>query len=144
MRTAWSVALALVAGGVFVGGLRADDKEVTLKGTILCAKCALKESKKCQTAIQVKEDGKTVTYYLDDKGMKEEYHEEVCGGARKEGTVTGTVHEHDGKKFIKPTKVEYAKKQADHREGNDPAPQAASCCTATAQKAQPRCCCCGR
>ena len=111
MRTAWSVALALIAVCVFLGGLRAQEKkEVTLKGTILCAKCALKEAKKCQTAIQVKEDGKTVTYYLDDKGMKEEYHEPVCGGDRKEGTVTGTVHEHDGKKFIKPTKVEYAKK----------------------------------
>src|SRR5262249_54344670 len=113
MRNAWSLALALVALGVLLGGLRAEDKkEVTLKGTILCAKCALKEkdAKKCQTAIQVKKDGKTATYYLDDKGNKEEYHEEVCGGARKEGTVTGTVHEHDGKKFIKPTKVEYAKK----------------------------------
>jgi hypothetical protein len=111
MRTAWSVALVLVVLGVLVGNLRADDKKiVTLKGTILCAKCALKEAKKCTTAIQVKEDGKTVTYYFDDKGNKEEYHEEVCGGARKEGTVIGTVHEHDGKKFIKPTKVEYAKK----------------------------------
>jgi hypothetical protein len=111
MRTAWSVALTLVALGVLLGGLRADDKkEVTLKGTILCAKCALKEAKKCQTAIQVKEDDKTVTYYFDDKGMKEEYHEEVCGGARKEGTVKGTVFEKDGKKWIKPTKVEYAKK----------------------------------
>ena len=82
----------------------------TLKGTILCARCALKETKKCQTAIQVKEGDKTVTYYFDDKGSKEEYHEPVCGGERQEGTVTGTVHEHDGKKFIRPTKVEYAKK----------------------------------
>jgi hypothetical protein len=111
MRTTCSVALALVAVGVFFGGLWAQDKkEVTLKGTILCAKCALKEAKACQTAIQVKEGDKTVTYYFDDKGSKEEYHEPVCGGERQEGTVTGTIHEHDGKKFIKPTKVEYAKK----------------------------------
>ena len=40
----------------------------TLKGTILCAKCELKETKECTTAIQVKEGGKTVTYYFDDKG----------------------------------------------------------------------------
>jgi len=111
MRSASFVALALIAVAMLVGGLRAhDEKEVTLKGTILCAKCALKEAKKCQTAIQVKEGDQTVTYYLDDKGMKEEYHEAVCGGARKEGTVTGTVHEHNGKKMIKPTKVEYAEK----------------------------------
>lgn len=87
-----------------------DKKEVTLKGTIMCAKCALKESKKCQNAIQVKEDGeKTVTYYLDDKGMKERYHETVCGGEKKEGTVTGTVSMKDGRQVIKPSKVEYAK-----------------------------------
>jgi hypothetical protein len=96
---------------VLVLGLRAQEKkEVTLKGTILCARCALKETKKCQNAIQVEDGGKTVTYYLDDKGMKEEYHEQLCGGARREGTVSGTVHEQDGKKFVKPTKVEYAKK----------------------------------
>jgi hypothetical protein len=113
MKTAWTVAAVLVAVYVSAVGLRADDKaekkEVTLKGTILCAKCALKQAKKCQTAIQVKEGGKTVTYYFHDKGNKEEYHEAVCGGERKQGTVTGAVHEHDGKKFIKPTKVEYAK-----------------------------------
>jgi len=43
--------------------LRAEEKEeVTLKGTILCAKCALKEKcvSKCTTAIQVKENGKDV------------------------------------------------------------------------------------
>jgi hypothetical protein len=53
----------------------------------------LKEAKKCQTVIRVKEDGKEVTYYFDDKGNKEEYHEEVCGGAKNEGTVKGAVFE---------------------------------------------------
>ena len=109
MRSVWTLA-ALAAVFVLVPGLRAADKEVTLKGTILCARCALKEAKKCQTAIQVKEAGKTVTYYFLDKGNKEDYHEEVCGGGRKEGTVMGTVTEKDGKKWIVPRKVEYAKK----------------------------------
>lgn len=114
MKTAWTVAALLFAAYASTASLLADDKgekkEVTLKGTILCAKCALKETKKCQTAIQVKEGDKTVTYYFHDKGNKEEYHERVCGGEREKGTVTGTVHDHEGKKFIKPTKVEYAKK----------------------------------
>ena len=57
-----------------------------------------------------KEGGKTVTYYLLDKGHSEPYHEEVCGGGKKEGTVTGVVVEKDGKKYIAPKKVEYAKK----------------------------------
>jgi hypothetical protein len=103
------VALALV--GLVAAGLRAQDKkEVTLKGTILCARCALKEAKKCQTAIQVKEKGKTVTYYFLDKGHSETYHEEVCGGDRKEGTVRGVISEKEGKKYVTPRKVTYAKK----------------------------------
>ena len=113
MRMALNVLLILTLGFAFIGALRADDKkEVTLKGTILCAKCALKEKgvTKCTTAIQVKEDGKDVVYYFDDKGAKEEYHEAVCGGDRKEGSVTGIVHKHDGKMMIKPSKVVYAKK----------------------------------
>ena len=81
--------------------------------TILCARCALKEAKTCTTAIVVKEGDKEVTYYFKDKGNKEAYHEEVCGGARKEGIVTGTVTEKDGRKWITPRKVEYARKKAD-------------------------------
>ena len=78
MRTALYALFALAIGFVMVAGLHAQDKkEVTLKGTIMCAKCALKEAKKCQTVIRVKEEGKEVTYYFDDKGNKEEYHEEA-------------------------------------------------------------------
>jgi hypothetical protein len=94
----------------FVRGARAEDKEVTLKGEIMCAKCELKEAKSCQTAIKVKQNGKEVTYYFKDKGTREEYHEPVCGGGRKEGTVIGKVSEEGGKKYITPKKVEYAKK----------------------------------
>ena len=112
MKSAWSMLLVGAIVASFVVGVRAEDKEVTLKGTILCAKCALKEKgvTKCTTAIQVKEDGKDVVYYFQDNGSKEEYHEAVCGGDRKEGTVSGVVLKHDGKMMIKPSKVEYAKK----------------------------------
>lgn len=112
MRSAFSLLLVFAVFGLLVAGVSAADKEVTHKGTILCAKCGLKEKgvTKCTTAIQVKEDGKEAVYYFDDKGNKEDYHEAVCGGDRKEGTVTGTVTAKDGKKWIKPSKVEYAKK----------------------------------
>ena len=112
MKTALSLLGALAVLGVFALPARAADKEVTLKGTILCAHCALKDKdvKGCTTAIQVKEGDKTVVYLFDDKGKKEDYHEAVCGGDKKEGTVTGVVTEKDGKKWIKPSKVEYAKK----------------------------------
>ena len=103
-----SLALALVVS-VFSALQAEDKKEVTLKGTILCAKCALKEVDKCTTAIQVQEAGKTVTYYFHDKGDAEEYHKAICVD-RKEGTVTGVIHEHDGKKMITPKKVDFDKK----------------------------------
>ena len=101
-----SLAVVLVAFAVI-----AEDKtkDVTLKGTLLCAKCSLNQTSECTTAIQVKEGDKLVTYLLDDKGAGEEHHEPICGGARKEGTVMGTVQERDGKKYIKPKNVEYAK-----------------------------------
>ena len=116
MKLVFSALFPLVALGVLAVSGRAEEKdkdkpkEVTLKGTILCAKCVLKETKTCTTAIQVKEGDKVVTYYLDDKGHKEDYHEKVCGGDKAEGSVTGVVVEKDGKKWIKPSKVEYAKK----------------------------------
>jgi hypothetical protein len=92
------------------GSRAADPKPVTLKGEVMCAKCELKEATKCTNALRVKQDGKEVTYYFLDKGNGEEYHEEVCGGGRKEATVIGIVSEKDGKKYITPTKVTYTKK----------------------------------
>ena len=80
-------------------------KEVKLTGTLVCGKCKLGEGTKCTNVLQVKEGEKTVKYYLDDKGIREEYH--VCGGDEKPGvTVTGVLTEKDGKKVVKPTKVE--------------------------------------
>jgi len=103
--------LMLVLLALIMAGLHAQEKkETTLKGTILCAMCALKETPKCETAIHVKEGNKLVTYYFLDKGEGEAYHDAVCGGERKDGTVTGTVSTKEGKHYITPKKVEYAKK----------------------------------
>jgi hypothetical protein len=82
-------------------------KEVTLKGTITCAKCDLKLAKSCATVIKVKKGDKDVIYYFD-KDSNGKHHKETCTEA-KEGTVTGTVAEKDGKTWVKVTKVEYAK-----------------------------------
>jgi hypothetical protein len=111
MRTLLSCLLAVGVLGVLSVGLRAQDKkEVTLKGEIACAKCSLHQSDKCGTAIVVKENGKDVTYIFQDKGMQEPYYEGLCGGDKKPATVTGVVTEKDGKKYLKPSKVELAKK----------------------------------
>jgi hypothetical protein len=88
------------------------DKEVTLTGTLVCAKCGLKEPgmKKCTNAIQVKDGEMIVTYFLNDKGNNETYHEGLCGGGTKAGAkLTGTITEKDGKRWVKVTKVEEKK-----------------------------------
>ena len=103
MRYSISALFALIAACLLVAGATAADKEVTLKGQITCAKCELKEAKKCETVIQVTEGDKVVTYYFMDKGNKETYHKNICQGEKK-GSVTGTVAEKDGKKWITPAK----------------------------------------
>ena len=105
-----AAAFALVALVATVSA-RPDDKEkkeVTLKGEVCCAKCALKMSDKCATVIKVKEKDKDVVYYFE-KGGKDP-HKDICTGG-KEGTVTGKVSEKDGKKFINVSKVEFKGKE---------------------------------
>ncbi|HZI32753.1 MAG TPA: DUF6370 family protein [Candidatus Binatia bacterium] len=87
----------------------AADKDVTLTGTALCAKCALHQSDKCQTVLQTTEDGKTVTYYLTGKEAKD-FHKNICTSEKGEKvTVTGKVTEKDGKEMLHATKIEEAK-----------------------------------
>jgi Family of unknown function (DUF6370) len=102
MRYSISAAIAFFAVAAFVCALSAaDDKEVTLKGTICCGKCELKETKACSNAIKVKENDKEVVYFFKDKANKESYHK--CSGTA-DGSVKGTVSEKDGKKYITPAK----------------------------------------
>ncbi|PYL01506.1 MAG: hypothetical protein DME19_01510 [Verrucomicrobia bacterium] len=86
---------------------RADD-EKTITGEGKCAKCALKETKSCQNAIQVKEGDKTVTYYLVQNDVSKKFHENICQETKKV-KATGTVKEVDGKKELTPTKIELVK-----------------------------------
>jgi hypothetical protein len=117
MKTAGKLILGLALGAMVILAARADvkdegegsAKEKTLKGTILCGKCALKETPKCATAIKVKEKGKDVVYYFDPEGGKK-YHAEICMEP-KEGTVTGKVSEKDGKKMVKVSKVVFKDKE---------------------------------
>src|SRR5262245_45974764 len=95
-----TVAVALV----LVGTVKAAD--VTLKGKIVCGKCALKETTDCSSVLIVKDGDKEVKYYIDDKGKGESYHSKFCQAGDKgaEATVTGEVTEKDGKKHLKPSK----------------------------------------
>jgi|ERR1041384_1000972 hypothetical protein len=85
-------------------------KETTLTGEAKCAKCALKESDKCQTVIQTEgKNGKTVTYYLADNEAAKSFHPTVCHGPKKV-KATGVVKRTEaGKREFTVTKIEEVK-----------------------------------
>jgi len=105
--------LALLAGLAFADATltaRADDvKETTITGNMVCGKCTLHETEKCQNVVQVTENGATVNYYLKQNEVSKKEHSAVCHGDSEKVTVTGTVAETDGKKTLTPTKIEVQK-----------------------------------
>jgi hypothetical protein len=104
MRLAFAL-LVCLAVCVFVSPAFAA--EVTLKGNVTCAKCDLKVEgvTKCATVVVVKEGGKDVVYYFDEKSDKA-HHKEICK-AGKAGTVKGEVAEKDGKKVVTVKEVKF-------------------------------------
>jgi Family of unknown function (DUF6370) len=87
-------------------GKKAAAGEVTLDGNMVCAKCALHESKKCQNVLQVTEGGKDTNYYLAPNETAKQNHEHVCSGSSK-ATVTGTVSEKAGKKTLTASSIKF-------------------------------------
>ena len=108
MRTfaLFGLALALVVGLVAVTSASA---ETTLTGSVMCAKCTLKkaDAKECQDVLVVKDGDKVTEYYVAKNAVSEKFGH-VCTG-EKPATVTGTVAEKDGKKWITATKMEEKK-----------------------------------
>ena len=108
--------IATLAAGILLAGLTTrvlavdtPGKEVTITGTMVCAKCTLHETKSCQNVVQVEKDGKTVNYYLKQNDVSKAAHDPICGGSSEKVTVTGTVKEKDGKQMMAPTKIEPVK-----------------------------------
>lgn len=102
--------LALLAGMAIISAttaLAAD--EISITGNMVCAKCTLHETDKCQNVVQVTEDGKTVNYYLKQNDVSKDAHGPICHGDTEKVTVTGTVKDKDGKKVMTPTKIEVVK-----------------------------------
>jgi hypothetical protein len=97
-------ALLLVASTTSVRAAEGEGKEVKLEGEAKCAKCSLHEADKCQTVIQTKEDGKTVTYYVAQNDVAKAFHKEICQDPKKV-KATGKVEEVDGKKKLTLAKI---------------------------------------
>lgn len=78
----------------------------TWSGTLVCAFCGLKkpDAKSCQDVLLVKDAaGATTEYYIEKTAVTN--GEEACT-LEIPATVTGTMTERDGRKWIAPTKIE--------------------------------------
>jgi len=86
----------------------ADD---TLKGEMVCAKCYLKraDAKECQDVLMVKDaKGVTSEFYITKNQVATESGEACMEPVA--ATVTGTVSEKDGRKWLTATKIVKEKK----------------------------------
>jgi hypothetical protein len=102
--------LALLAGLAVAGATTAlADDVTTITGDMVCGKCTLHITDKCQNVVQVTKDGKTVNYFLEMNDVSKAAHDPICGGGTEKVTVTGTVEDKDGKKVMTPTKIEVVK-----------------------------------
>jgi hypothetical protein len=101
--------LGLAFAGAAFTALADDDKQVTVTGNMVCAKCTLHLTDSCQNVVQVMDGTNTVNYFIvkNDAGMT--MHDDICHGDSKKVTATGTVDEKDGKKMMTVTKLEEAK-----------------------------------
>jgi len=84
-------------------------KKVTITGSMVCGKCKLQLTDKCQSIIQVEKDGKTVNYYLADNETAKGCHKNICSGNAEKVTATGCVEEKDGKQILTACKIEPVK-----------------------------------
>ena len=104
VSAAAAVFLTLACCAVVAG---AADVSVTLEGNIVCAKCTLKVEgvDKCQNVLLVKNAaGKDTQYWLARNAMAEAFGD-VCTDI-KPVTVTGSIEENDGRKWIVATKID--------------------------------------
>ena len=81
------------------------EHQKTLYGDGLCAKCELKETEKCQTAIRVTEGDRKVVYYAKDNDLTKAFHSKICQLVEPVKAV-GNVQEKDGKRHITLTYIE--------------------------------------
>jgi type 1 fimbria pilin len=102
----FTAALMLAVAGAAFAAAASDAKEVTLPGTMKCAKCSMHVSKTCADVLEVKEGDKTTDYYIAKNDTSKGVHKNICTEDKDNVTVTGTVSEKDGQKILTATKIE--------------------------------------
>lgn len=105
MKTMIRVALAALLVAAIATPLTAADE--TYSGSLMCAMCMLKkaDAHECQDVLVVTDaKGATTEYYVTKNEVAAKAGE-ACTAEIK-ATVTGTVSEKDGKKWITATRIE--------------------------------------
>ena len=107
MKRRMFVLAAAVLALSMVGTRLAAFADEALNGTLVCAKCALKkaDAHECQDVLIVADAKGAKTEYYVTKNEVAEKSGEACTLEIK-ATVTGTISEKDGRKWITPSKIE--------------------------------------
>lgn len=97
--------LAVLAAFVLGSVLPLAAAEVTLTGTLVCAKCGLKKADvtECQDVLLVGSESAPTEYWVTKNKVAEESGE-ACT-LKIPATITGEVIEKDGRKWITPSKI---------------------------------------
>jgi uncharacterized protein DUF6370 len=97
------LAIALLTAVAFVAPALAGDDQVTVTGTIKCAKCVLNkaDATNCQDVLVATDSAE---YYLVKNSVAEKFGH-GCK-TEKAAVVTGKVIDKDGRKWIEASKIE--------------------------------------
>ncbi len=90
--------------GVSVLSASGTAQEITIHGEALCGQGRLPWGAKCPHVIQVKDEGKTLNYYLMPNDVSKNFHADVCRHG-KTVTATGWLNEGLGKLEFTPSKI---------------------------------------
>ena len=106
--------LSILAAGllvaIFTGCTTSHpDNQVTMTGTMVCAKCKLHVATSCQNVLQVTENGTTQNYFLVQNDVSKDFHSNICMNDGEKATVTGTVEEKDGQEQLTASNIVAAK-----------------------------------
>ena len=100
------IGACLVAALVFAG-VSAAAEDVTLHGTLRCAKCVLKkaDAKECQDILVTTDDvGNETEYYIAANEVSKKFGHTCAREAA--AMLTGEVTEKDGRNWIAPSRIE--------------------------------------
>lgn len=103
------VVIGIATAALAFTALAKDGDEQTLTGQLVCGKCKLHITDKCQNVLQVQKDGQTVNYFMTHNDVADDFHDNICKNDGEQVKVTGTVTEDNGTNMITATKIEPVK-----------------------------------